>query len=264
MPFGKQYFYLRKKEHIMKKFLALVLALVMALSLVACGEKVPADDAGAADGAKVVKIGVFEPQTGDNGAGGKQEILGMQYANYVQPTVEIGGVQKQMKAFVGSKAVAVNPHADELELATAFAAHLATPDAQKLRYECNSTIPAAASLINDPVISHDPVAKAEISNITNASNVQPIIPEMSNYWAPVESFGGKIASGEINEANYMMYVDQLLAELNGGIIDDNTVTLSVWAPDQDLTDGGWMEVMQKAFAADHPELNIVQKSRFGL
>ena len=34
---------------------------------------------------------MFEPQTGDNGAGGKQEILGMQYANYVQPTVEIGG-----------------------------------------------------------------------------------------------------------------------------------------------------------------------------
>ena len=173
------------------------------------------------------------------------------------PTVEIGGVRKQMKAFVGSKAVAVNPHADELELATAFAAHLATPDAQKLRYEYNSTIPAAASLINDPVISHDPVAKAEINNITNASNVQPIIPEMNNYWTPIGNFGGKIASGEINEANYMMYVDQLLAELNDGIIDDDTVTLSVWAPDQDLTDGGWMEVMQKAFAADHPELNII-------
>ena len=76
----------------MKKLMAAVLALVMALSLAACGGKSDSQDAQSGDsGNKVVKIGVFEPQTGDNGAGGKQEILGMQYANYVQPTVEIGG-----------------------------------------------------------------------------------------------------------------------------------------------------------------------------
>jgi len=46
---------------------------------------------------EVVKIGVFEPQSGDNGAGGKQEILGMQYANYMTPTVEIGGKTYDVK-----------------------------------------------------------------------------------------------------------------------------------------------------------------------
>ena len=80
----------------MKKIFALVLALAMTLALVACG----GGDTGTTDqssGEKVVKIGVFEPQTGDNGAGGKQEILGMQYANYVQPTVSIGGEEYQVK-----------------------------------------------------------------------------------------------------------------------------------------------------------------------
>ena len=68
----------------MKKFLALVLAMLMVFSLCACGD-------GGDSGEKVVKIGVFEPITGQNGAGGKQEVLGMQYANAQNPTVEIGG-----------------------------------------------------------------------------------------------------------------------------------------------------------------------------
>ncbi|MDY5587566.1 MAG: ABC transporter substrate-binding protein [Oscillospiraceae bacterium] len=68
----------------MKKFLALVLAMLMVFSLCACGN-------GGDSGEKVVKIGVFEPITGQNGAGGKQEVLGMQYANAQNPTVEIGG-----------------------------------------------------------------------------------------------------------------------------------------------------------------------------
>ena len=71
----------------MKKLLAMLLALVMVFGLVACG----GGEEAAADGEKVVKIGVFEPMSGDNGAGGKQEVLGMQYANYLTPTVEIGG-----------------------------------------------------------------------------------------------------------------------------------------------------------------------------
>ena len=84
----------------MKKLMAVLLALVMVLSLAACGGS-KSDSQGAqssgASGDKVVKIGVFEPQTGDNGAGGKQEILGMQYANTVQPTVEINGETYDVK-----------------------------------------------------------------------------------------------------------------------------------------------------------------------
>ena len=84
----------------MKRVFALALTLVMALSLAACGgsSDTPADDGGASEsGNPVVRIGVFEPQTGDNGAGGKQEILGMQYANYVQPTVTIDGTTYDVK-----------------------------------------------------------------------------------------------------------------------------------------------------------------------
>ena len=52
------------------------------------------DGAGTDDGSdkNVIKIGVFEPLTGENGGGGYQEVLGIRYANKMYPTVEIDGV----------------------------------------------------------------------------------------------------------------------------------------------------------------------------
>lgn len=70
----------------MKRVLALALAMVMALSLAACGGSgdTSTGDSGSSGG-NVVRIGVFEPATGDSGPGGKQEMLGMQYANKETP-----------------------------------------------------------------------------------------------------------------------------------------------------------------------------------
>ena len=108
----------------MKKLFALMLALAMCLSLVACGGSSSssssddaAEDTATEEGAKVVKIGVYEPQTGDNGAGGKQEILGMQYANYLQPTVEIGGTTYDVElAIVDNRTTAENGPSAAAEL----------------------------------------------------------------------------------------------------------------------------------------------------
>ena len=82
----------------LRKLAALGMSLCLGAALAACGGSSGGSSSGgssgggaAASGEKVVKIGVFEPQSGDNGAGGKQEILGMEYANVQTPTVEIGG-----------------------------------------------------------------------------------------------------------------------------------------------------------------------------
>ncbi len=89
-----------------KRVLAMLLAAAMMLCAFAgCGtettssaasassgtEAAASNETATASGDKIVKIGVYEPASGDNGAGGKQETLGIQYANSVQPTVEIGG-----------------------------------------------------------------------------------------------------------------------------------------------------------------------------
>lgn len=64
----------------MKKVMLSICAALMAAAFVSCG----------GEKAAVVKIGVFEPASGDNGAGGKQETLGVQYANTITPSVTIG------------------------------------------------------------------------------------------------------------------------------------------------------------------------------
>lgn len=77
----------------MKKLIAILLCLVMVVSMVACGGEKnppPTDE-------KVITIGVFEPTSGQNGAGGKKEILGIQYANSLYPTVTIGGEEYKIE-----------------------------------------------------------------------------------------------------------------------------------------------------------------------
>ncbi len=103
----------------MKKFLALALSAAMSLSLLSgCGGgNAPAASAGSAPaaskpaasapaapapaapaaGGDVIKIGVFEPATGDSASGGKKEMLGMQYANSEVPSVDVGGKTYQVE-----------------------------------------------------------------------------------------------------------------------------------------------------------------------
>ena len=73
----------------MKKILALTMAACMTAGLATgCGGG-GGSSAGGSD-SKTIKIGVFEPTTGENGGGGFQEVLGIRYANKIHPTVKIG------------------------------------------------------------------------------------------------------------------------------------------------------------------------------
>ncbi|MCR4705566.1 MAG: ABC transporter substrate-binding protein [Lachnospiraceae bacterium] len=76
----------------MKKLFAIAMAGMLTLGLTACGSAGgAAQSAGGSASGDTIRIGIFEPSTGDSASGGKKEILGMQYANAETPTVEVGG-----------------------------------------------------------------------------------------------------------------------------------------------------------------------------
>ena len=72
-----------------RKIMAVTMAAcLVASSLAGCGKKTEE---------KVIKIGVFEPTTGENGGGGFQEVLGIRYAREMHPTVTINGEEYQVE-----------------------------------------------------------------------------------------------------------------------------------------------------------------------
>lgn len=83
----------------MKKLsLILVVVLGLAAFLTGCtggsggeGGSSNSSSTGAVPDGDTIKIGVFQPTTGENGGGGMQEVLGIRYANKVMPTIELNG-----------------------------------------------------------------------------------------------------------------------------------------------------------------------------
>lgn len=85
-----------------KRIIALATCAVLAVaSLAGCGSNggssASTAASSAAAGGDVIKIGVFEPQTGENGGGGLQEVYGIRYANQVKNTVKVGGKEYKIE-----------------------------------------------------------------------------------------------------------------------------------------------------------------------
>jgi arabinogalactan oligomer/maltooligosaccharide transport system substrate-binding protein len=136
------------------------------------------------------------------------------------PKFTINGTEYQMTAMSGSKCIGVNPNSGaggnivKQYIATLFAAFLASEEAQLARYEMRGVIPAHKNLMNNEKIKSDPVAMAEMNTIAYASKLQSSLPEMGNYWGPVENFGNKVITGDITMDTIEIGVDEMMVALN--------------------------------------------------
>ncbi len=143
-----------------------------------------------------------------------KEALGDNFAATSLPCITIDGQEKQMKAFAGSKAIAVNPNSKLPQVAVAFAKFLGSADAQKSHYELRGIVPCNTELLADPAWQSDVLVQAQNDTFDNTSIIQPFVNAMNNYWSPAENFGKALINKEITADNAAEKTEELQTALN--------------------------------------------------
>lgn len=143
-------------------------------------------------------------------AEGVKEALGDNMGVAALPTVNIGGTEGQMKSFMGSKAIGVNPNAENMQVAMSLAAYLAGEDAQKDHYDMRNILPSNTNI----EIADDPIATAISKVMTDTSVMQPLVSEMGNYWSPAENMGKALVAGEITADNAAEKTEDMNTAMN--------------------------------------------------
>ncbi len=130
------------------------------------------------------------------------DAIGEENVGAVQlPAITLKGEEKQMMAFAGSKAIGVNPHCEDADVAIALAAYLGGEEAQRTHYEMRGIIPTNNTVADDEAVKADLVANAQSATIANTSIMQPILSNMGRYWSPAENMGKAIVAKEVTHEN---------------------------------------------------------------
>ena len=170
-----------------------------------------------ADGAGLAGLGdsVAAVFSGTWDAENVKEKLGDNMGVAALPTVTIDGKEGQMKSFIGSKAIGVNPNAENQQVAMSLAAYLAGEKAQTAHYEVRNILPSNINIS----LADDPIATAVTNVMTDTSIMQPLCKEMSNYWSPAENMGKNIQSGEVTKDNAAEKTEEMNTAMNTDVAE---------------------------------------------
>ena len=170
-----------------------------------------------ADGAGLAGLGdsVAAVFSGSWDAEAVKEKLGDNMGVAALPTVTIDGKEGQMKSFIGSKAIGVNPNAENQQVAMSLAAYLAGEKAQTAHYEMRNILPSNINIS----LADDPIATAVTNVMTDTSIMQPLCKEMGNYWSPAENMGKNIQSGEVTKANAAEKTEEMNTAMNTDVAE---------------------------------------------
>ncbi len=148
-----------------------------------------------------------------------KEALGDNFGAKELPSITIGGEEKQMMAFAGSKAIGVNPNCENMEVAVALAKYLGSADAQQAHYEMRSIVPCNTELLAQPAIQADALVVAQNTTFDSTAIIQPFVSSMGNYWLPAENMGKAFVNGEVTHDNAAEKTEALNDSLNSSVVE---------------------------------------------
>ena len=137
------------------------------------------------------------------------------------PTINVDGKDCQLKAFLGSKAIGVNPNCKNQEVAVKLAAYLGSEDAQLKHFGLRKQAPVNTNLVSNEEVAKDAVASTLANVAANCSIAQPIIP-MQAYWDAATPFGDAFvhgAEGQITADNAKEKTEALNEQLNSSLTE---------------------------------------------
>jgi arabinogalactan oligomer/maltooligosaccharide transport system substrate-binding protein len=146
-----------------------------------------------------------------------KKILGDNFAVAPYPTINIGGEQKQMQAFLGIEAFAVNSHTDakNQKAAAALAEFITNKQSQLIVYEESGQIPTDKATQASDKVASDPVAKAVmVMSKPGYSTLMPKMPQMATFWDAATPLINGAYTGSVKEAQYTTKLDAFVKRIS--------------------------------------------------
>ena len=147
------------------------------------------------------------------------DALGDDLGIAAMPTAKIGGSDKQLLSFAGSKAIGVNPNCEYPQVAVALALYLGNEESQQSHYEARSIVPCNTNLLESDTVKNDALVTAQNDTFNNTSMIQPFVPKMGNFWTPAENFGKALLNGEVTHDNAAEQTEAFNTSLNTDVAE---------------------------------------------
>lgn len=149
--------------------------------------------------------------TGTWNAAAIKESLGDNFGVTTVPAITLeDGTEVSPSTIVNFNLYGVNAQTQYPLEAMTFANYLSSEKCQKIRFEVRNSSPTNLNLVNDTELLSSSPAVAVLSEQVKTSTVQPSIPQVSNFWSPMEAFGQDCIAKAVTKDNMQEKLDLMV------------------------------------------------------